>query len=86
MIHVSAHAIQRFQERVDNIPADQVVSLLRQNRAVQSAISFGATYVKLGTGQRIVLKNGAIVTVLPSDHKKGRMTRERDWRYAGDEG
>lgn len=67
MIRVARHAIDRYRERVADIPEDEARTQIV--RAVENAraIEFGAPYVKLGTGQHIVIENGVIVTVLPKD-------------------
>lgn len=77
-IHVTAHAIERYRERVANVPEAQARAMLASN-AVRTAIAFVCEYVRLGTGQRIVIENGCIVTVLPAGHKhKSRRRREFD--------
>lgn len=64
MVHITAHAIIRFRERVEDLPDELVIE--RLSRPVfQAAAEFGAPYVKLGTGQRVVIRNGVMVTVLP---------------------
>ncbi len=64
MARVTGHAIARYQERVANLPDDEVVALL-SSPVIETAIAFGAPIVRLGTRHRIVIKNGAVVTVLP---------------------
>lgn len=66
-IHVTHHAVERYQERVRNLPDDQVRQLICTSKAVQLAVSIGAPFVRLGTGQRLVLIEGRVVTVLPQD-------------------
>ena len=61
---VSEHAIMRFQERVANV-SDTKARAALSSQAICKAIAFGARYVRLGTGHRIVIKNETIVTVLP---------------------
>lgn len=77
---ITAHAIMRFQERVANIPEADIITLLN-TKTVQAAISFGAPYVRLGSGHRLAIAEGAIITVLPADYKRGRLdpsnTRQR---------
>ena len=81
-IHVTHHAVERYQERVRNLPADQVRELIRANRAVQLfmspltlSLSKGAPFVRLGTGQRLVLTEGRVITVLPTDHRTAALDR-----------
>lgn len=71
-LHITEHAIERYQERVANVSeADARIAL--SSPAVTTAADFGAPYVKLGTGQRIVIEGGRVITVLPSDMTIGRM-------------
>lgn len=74
--HITGHAIMRFQERVQNLPEAEVRTLL-SCRAVQAAIAFGCEHVRLATGHRLVIDNGAVVTVLPSNPKNKRFPRFR---------
>jgi len=73
MIHVTAHAVQRFQERVANLPLTAIRAAL-DTPAIRLAIRIGAPYVCLPTGQRVVIEGETIVTILPKDHKPGRMS------------
>ncbi len=79
--HITNHAIVRYQQRVENLPADLVEKAL-DTPAIRKAINFGAPYVRLGTGQRVVIQKGIIVTVLPKQHAPGSMSPERDTRFA----
>jgi hypothetical protein len=76
MIHVTHHAVQRFQERVANWPEDRVRAAL-SSPLVHKAAEFGAHYIRLGTGQRIVIEDGAVITVLQANpgHKPTRAMR-----------
>lgn len=69
-VRVTQHAIERFQERVANVSDDDARAFLSAP-LVAKAVAFGVRYIRLGTGQRIVIENQTIVTVLPS-HAKGR--------------
>ena len=80
MIHVTGHAIQRFQERVQNLPVDQVEAAL-SSPFIQRAVEFGAKYVKLFNGARAVIRGGVIITVLPREHPAGLMNMARDEKY-----
>jgi hypothetical protein len=64
VIHVSTHAIQRYQERVENVSADEVRERLCRP-AIAKAVQFGARYIRLGSGHRLVILNQTVVTVLP---------------------
>jgi len=77
---VTAHAIERFQQRVANISREAVLAIL-SSPTMQVAAQFGARYVRLGTGHRVVLDGEKVITVLPADHPSGRLTMERDVRY-----
>lgn len=76
MIHVTSHAISRFRERVAPVSYDEAVAAL-SSPAVEKAAAFGAPFVKLGTGQRIVLVGDHVVTVLPRDKWAASLDRRR---------
>ncbi len=78
MIIITNHAIQRFQERVKNLPPEEVCAIL-SGRAFQAAAQIGATFVRLGTGHRVVIREGSIVTVLRPTwkHNPGSIEMER---------
>lgn len=80
MIRVTAHAIERFIERVAAVTPEQAQQAL-SSPIIRRAIEFGAKYVKLARGQHVVIEGATIVTVLPKEHPIGRMTMERDQRY-----
>lgn len=65
-IHVTGHAIARYQERVANLPDEQVIATLT-GPAFEAAAAFGAPYVKLANAAHVVIANGSVVTVLPSE-------------------
>ena len=67
--HVSAHAIQRFQERVAHVSAEMAVLCL-STPTIRKAIEFGAGTVILGTGHLVVIKGNTIVTVKPGRKKR----------------
>jgi len=77
-LHVTRHAIERYQERVENLPTERVVELLNSEK-IQQADDFGAHVVRLGGGQRVVLENHAVITVLPAE----RPLTIRNQRHAG---
>lgn len=62
-LHLTRHAIERYQERVENVPEDTVRERL-QGRAFDVAVSIGAKYVRLHGGHLAVIENSRIVTVL----------------------
>lgn len=76
-MHVTDHAIERFRERVANLSKAEIVAALN-SPAIQAADRFGAPFVKLGTGQRIVIHNHAVITVLPADKYPASLAPGRD--------
>lgn len=76
---VTDHAIQRYQERVEPCTEDEARSKLSNTR-IASIISFGAKMFRLGTGHRVIVNDGVIITVLPIDarNKVRRFFRERN--------
>ncbi|NBC37349.1 hypothetical protein GTZ99_12390 [Novosphingobium sp. FSY-8] len=75
-LHITRHAIQRYIERVEAVHPVRAMRALR-SPAIASAMTFGAPIVKLGTGQRVVIRAGAVVTVLPSDMSPHRLSMAR---------
>ena len=69
-LHVTQHAIDRYRERVADIPDQAIVAQLTTD-AVLAAARFGAPYVRLSTGQRIVIVKHKVITVLPAHAKVG---------------
>lgn len=70
-IRATDHAILRYQERVSPCSKAEAIASLT-SPVIQLASRFGAMSVKLGTGQRIVLKGHTVVTVLPADYHPKR--------------
>lgn len=67
---ITAHAIQRWTERVEPISHDEAAErLMSCRRAVLAAESIGCQSVRLGNGARLVLQGATIVTVYPSDRR-----------------
>lgn len=75
-MHLTAHAIERYQERVENVP-DDVVRARLTNFRVKAAVAFGATAVRLSSGAKLIIKDKVIVTVLPPAPKR----RRKGYRY-----
>lgn len=75
-IHITSHAISRYRERVSPVSYD-AARLALSCAAVELAASIGAPFVKLGTGQHIVVRDHAVITVLPKDKHLGTMGKER---------
>lgn len=76
-IHVTHLAVERYQERVSNLPDHRVVELICSNPVVQRAVVIGAPFVKLAGGQRLVLVEARGITVLPKDHYAAALDRRR---------
>jgi len=89
MVHIAQHAIMRYQERVENLPEEKIIEILSRP-IFEKAVKFGAPFVKLAHGQRAVIENGAIVTILPSVAKQRYLSsattqKHRDRRNAENE-
>lgn len=64
-IHVTEHAINRWCERIGNMPRDDIrAEIMAHQSAIDAAIRFGAACVRLGNGAGLVLADGKVVTVL----------------------
>jgi hypothetical protein len=74
MITVSAHAAQRFCERVNPAltPLEAVTEIRSHARVVEIAARFGCSRVKLHGGARLVLDGDTVVTVLSRQMAGGR--------------
>ncbi|WP_086619233.1 hypothetical protein [Erythrobacter tepidarius] len=81
---LTRHAIQRYRERVADLPAAEIWRAL-DVPAVRVAIEFGARFVRLAGGQRVVLEENRIVTILPRDHCRGSLSRRLDRRLGDGE-
>lgn len=80
--HLTAHAIERYQERVENVPAEEVRSRL-STCGIRAAIAFGVRVIRLGCGAQLVIEQGRVVTVLaPHQRPKkfGQGYRNRHWK------
>lgn len=76
-IHVTQHAIDRFIQRVARVTRAEAVIAL-SSPAVHCADRFGAPFVRLGTGQRIVIHDHTVITVLPKDTSPASLDRRRE--------
>jgi hypothetical protein len=61
---VSAHAVQRYRERVKDVPDVEAERAL-SGRAFQSAADLGRCAVILPTGHRAIVHHRTVITVLP---------------------
>ena len=62
-MHITRHAIQRYRERVADLPEDAIRAAL-SSPTICKAADFGARAVKLSGGQRAVLDGQTVVTVV----------------------
>lgn len=76
-VQVTNHAISRAIERCGFANNDEAEAMLR-SAAIEQAADFGAPFVRLGTGQRVVLCGRRVVTVLPAHTWPGCLDRSRD--------
>lgn len=76
-VMVSVHAVDRYRQHVADVAPDAARAAML-TPAVYTAAAFGARFVRLAGGQRLVIRNGAITTVLPADHPRGRLDPQRD--------
>lgn len=77
-LHVTQHALERFIERVQPDASEDEARTALTSPAIALAANIGAPYVKLGTGQHVVLRRGAVVSVLPADTYVGTFDRRND--------
>jgi hypothetical protein len=84
MIHITRHAIERYRERVE--PVDEGTALARlRSPVISKAVAFGCGSVKLPGGQRVVIEDGCVVTVLPRK-RPCRRRYGRPARFSREEG
>lgn len=83
-LFLTRHAIQRYRERVADLPAAEIWRAL-DCPAVRVAIEFGARFVRLSGGQRVVLEENRVVTILPRNRGRAALARRND-RQLNDEG
>jgi hypothetical protein len=62
---VTRHAMDRYRERVEDVPDGEIVARLKEP-VFQRAAEFGAPFVRLPEGQRVVIRGLAVVTVTPA--------------------
>lgn len=78
MIHLTHHAIERAVERIPGVQTEDQARIALSSTAIHLAIQIGAPFVKLGTGQHVVLSGETVVTVLPRERHLGTFTQARD--------
>lgn len=74
---ITDHAVLRYQERVACLP-DEAVRAALSSKAVHHAARIGAPFVKLCTGQRILLRGHTVITVLPIGQHIGNLSTTRN--------
>lgn len=78
---VSRHAMDRYRERVADLP-DAAIFAELSKPIFERAAAIGAPFVKLSSGHRALIRNDVVVTVLPKDTWLGVLRTERD--FAGE--
>lgn len=84
-VYLTRNAIQRYRERVADVSPAEIWRAL-DCPAVRVAIEFGARFVRLSGGQRVVLEENRVVTILPRDRCRGSLHRGNDCRRDDGEG
>lgn len=83
MIHITAHAIMRFQERVANLPDDEVRAFLLRP-SILIAANLGTCDVILPSGHRVVVSDNTVITICPKRtrrrRKSPRINTRANWR------
>lgn len=74
MTEITDHACLRYLERVYGIDIDAVKAEMR-TPALETAVSFGAPVLIGRNGERLVICNGAVVTVIAKSRGAGRTIR-----------
>ncbi|QVJ07680.1 hypothetical protein L7H23_01160 [Sphingopyxis sp. BSN-002] len=74
-LEITLHAIERYQQRVDDVPAAIVVQRLC-GPAFDAADQLGSASVILPTGHRVIVHDHAVVTVLPIPPHKAKRGRK----------
>lgn len=77
---VTRHALDRYRERIDDLP-DREIEQRLTTAPYRIAAEFGARYVRLGSGHRVVIIDHKVITILPQDNAQGSMTPARDHLY-----
>lgn len=77
-LHVTSHAVERCIERVPGIKTEIEARAVLTSPTIHLAADEGVPFVKLGTGQHVVIDRHRIITVLPSDTHPSALRTERD--------
>lgn len=70
-VHVTAHAIERYRRRVENVSEAEAIARL-SGPVVEQAVSAGCCAVILASGHKLVLVENRVVTVKPRHKDKRR--------------
>lgn len=79
-LHVTQHALDRFKERVADLP-DETIRTILTAPVFHVAADFGAEWVRLATGQRVAVRDHCIVTVLPAENYRRNVRRQGKGRF-----
>jgi hypothetical protein len=81
MIIGSQHAIQRYRERVENLPDEQIIAALSGTIFKLSA-AINSPFVKLPSGHRAVIRQNTVITVLQPMTSTSSFHRLRNYKPA----
>lgn len=75
MIHVTAHAVDRYRERINPIlTPDQAKAVIQSHAiAVKAAADFGCRVVRTGNGAKPILDGTTVVTVIARHQLERRL-------------
>lgn len=74
MIHITDHAIARYQERVAAVETGEARRrIMVHEHALNVAVEFGAPCVRNSDGVRFLVRAGSVVTVFAPDMRLGRV-------------
>lgn len=77
-VYVSRHAMDRYRERVADVP-DAVIFAALSKPVFDRAAAIGAPFVKLPSGHRALIRGDVVVTVLPKDTWAGVLRTDHDF-------
>lgn len=76
-LHATLHAVERFQQRVENV-TDAEARRRLSSPTIRKAAEIGCTAVKLPGGQRVIIENNTVITVHPRMRIKRRRYGRRE--------
>ena len=74
MITITPGGLRDYRACIAQDKVSEILAAL-QSRWIESAADYGAPFVRLGTGQRLVLRDHCVVAVLPQGFGQGRLRR-----------